>query len=79
VRESPRDEAVEHDLHGVLAGEHNPAVGGEAGQRRAQRAEVVSGWMRMTERSPLRAVFLQRPHQVAGLFARSLDHNPAPF
>jgi len=27
-RQSPRHEAIEHDLHGVLAGEHDPTVGG---------------------------------------------------
>src|SRR6267143_852831 len=77
-REPPGDEPIEHDVHSVLAGEHDPPVCGETRQRGAQRAEVFER-LDADHRSKhcLGAAGFERPHQLARLFARAGDHDPA--
>src|ERR1041385_2506619 len=79
-RQTPGDETVEHDLHGVLARQYDPAVGRKARECGAQRAE---GLERLDSNDGSKhgdgpAIF-QRSHQIAGLFARARNDDAAPL
>ena len=78
--QAPSEQPVEHDLDGVLAREHDPAVGGEAGEGGAQRAKVRQ---RLDPddggEHHVGALRFERPREVARLLARAGDHDPAPL
>ena len=77
--EAPGDEPVEHDLHGILAGEYDPAIRRKAGERGAKCAQILE-WLNADDgrQHGNGAAFLERPDQIARLFARTCHHDAAP-
>jgi len=78
--EAPGEQPVEDDLDGVLTGEYDPAVGGEAGERGAQRAELRQRLDADDRREHHGgAVRFEGAREITCLLARAGDYDAAPF